>query len=99
MGWRRSHLEMSMSAIRPAPASTEILYSFSRNARQIECELRDFGQRGVEVQFLSDREPFYSLRLATHSLARQWAEAECRAWGWLTEEEAAPADGLGLARA
>jgi hypothetical protein len=76
---------MSTSAIRPLPATTELLFSISRNGRQIECELRDFGQRGVEAHFLSDREPFYSQRLATHALALQWAEAERRAWGWITE--------------
>ena len=90
---------MSMSAIRPAPASTEILYSFSRNGRQIECELRDFGQRGVEVQFLSDREPFYGLRLPTYELALKWAEAERRAWGWMTEADTVPSTEMGLVRA
>jgi hypothetical protein len=83
---------------RPAPAATELLFSISRNGRQIACELKDFGDRGVEVQFLSDREPFYNLRLATHALALQWAERERRAWGWFTEEEAAPANDLRLAR-
>ena len=90
---------MSTSSIRPVPASTELLFSFSRNGRQIECELRDFGQRGVEVQFFSDRELFYGLRLATHALALDWAEAERRGWGWLTEEEAAAANDVRLALA
>ena len=89
---------MSTSAFRPAPASTEVLFSISRNGRQIECELRDFGERGVEVHFLSDREPFYNQRLATHALALLWAEAEGRGWGWITEAEAAPANDMGLAR-
>jgi hypothetical protein len=89
---------MSKSAIRPAPAATEVLFSISRNGRQIACELRDFGERGVEAHFLSDCEPFYSQRLATHALALQWAEAERRAWGWMTQEEQAAGDDMRLAR-
>ena len=89
---------MSMPAIRPAPEATELLFSISRNGRQIECELRDFGERGVEVHFLSDREPFYNQRLASYALALQWAETERRGWGWMTEAEAAPVNDLRLAR-
>ena len=74
---------MPPSAVRPErPAATERLFSLTCNGREIECELRDFGEWGVEVAFLSDREPFYGLRFDTRDLAIRWAEAERREWGW-----------------
>ena len=69
-----------------------------RKGRQIECELRNFGERGVEVHFLSDREPFYGLRLSTYELALKWAETERRAWGWM-DADAAPSSEMALVRA
>jgi hypothetical protein len=89
---------MPTSAVRPAADATEHLFSVSLNGRQITCELRNFGERGVEVQFLSDREPFYGLRLPTYELALEWADAERRAWGWITESDTAPSTEMGLAR-
>ena len=81
---------MSTSAACPAPASaTEVLFSVSRNGREIVCELLDFGKAGVEVQFLSDHQPFYGQRLRTYELAVQWAQSERRAWGWTLNDEAA----------
>ena len=81
---------MSTSAACLAPVNPpEVLFSVSRNGREIVCELVDHGKAGFEVQFLSDREPFYSLRLRTHELAVQWAEAERHAWGWTLCDEAA----------
>ena len=76
-----------------------VAFSISINGRLIECELRHFGKRGLEVQFLSDREPFYGLRLPTYELALKWAEAERRAWGWMTEADTVPSTEMGLVRA
>ena len=65
--------------------AAEQLFSVSRNGREIVCELQDLGRAGVEVQFLSDRAPFYGKRLRTYELALEWAEEERRAWGWTAD--------------
>lgn len=79
---------MATSAACPTTLNaTEQLFSVSRNGREIVCELQDLGKAGVEVQFLSDRAPFYSNRLRTYELAIAWAEAERRAWGWMPNED------------
>lgn len=55
----------------------ELLFSFrAPNHRQVDCELRDHGEYGVEVQFYIDREFRWSMRFQTRVFAEAWAEAE-----------------------
>lgn len=81
---------MSTSAACPLLViAPERLFSVLQNGREIVCELRDHGKAGVDVQFLSDRAPFYGQRHRSYELAVEWAEAERREWGWTLDEEPA----------
>jgi hypothetical protein len=54
-----------------------LLFSFrDHKQRQVDCELRDHGQYGVEAQFFVDREFRLSRRFDTKELAEQWARIE-----------------------
>jgi hypothetical protein len=47
----------------------EHLWAIRKNGRQLDCELRDHGPWGVEVQIYREREFLYGRRWATRVLA------------------------------
>ena len=65
------------------PPPGEHLWSVSKNGRQLECELRDDGAWGVEVQVTRAGEFLYGLRFVTLALAL--AEADARKAQYLRE--------------
>jgi hypothetical protein len=57
------------------PRPGELVWSVRNRAhRQIDCELRDHGQWGTEVQLFSDREFLFGHRWPDHASAREEAE-------------------------
>lgn len=65
---------------KPQHEPGELLFTFrDPQHHQIDCELRDNGQYGIEAQFWRDRRFWYSRRLDTRDLAIQWATLERQA--------------------
>jgi hypothetical protein len=58
------------------PRVGEHLWAIRKDGRQLDCELRDHGAFGVEVQVYRERELLYGRRWATRALAL--AEADAR---------------------
>jgi hypothetical protein len=55
----------------------ELLFSFrDHKHRQMDCELVNHDQWGIEAMFLIDRELLISRRFDTRELAIQWAKQE-----------------------
>ena len=48
---------------------SEHLWAVRKDGRQLDCELRDHGEWGVEVQVYREREFLYGRRWATRALA------------------------------
>jgi hypothetical protein len=56
------------------PKRGEPLWAILKDGQQLECELRDHGAWGVEVQVYRDREFLYGQRWATRALAIEEAD-------------------------
>jgi hypothetical protein len=55
------------------PQPGELLWTIRKDGRQYDCELRDHGVWGVEVQVYREREFLYGRRWATRALALEEA--------------------------
>jgi hypothetical protein len=53
---------------------TEHLWAIRKDGQQLDCELRDCGLWGVEVQLYREREFLYGRRWATRALALNEAD-------------------------
>ena len=60
----------------PQPRGGEQLWAIRKDGRQLDCELRDHGEWGVEVQMYRDREFLYGRRWATRALALEEADEQ-----------------------
>jgi hypothetical protein len=54
----------------------EQLGAVRKDGRQLDCELREHGEWGIEVQVYRDREFLYSRRWATRALALEEADEQ-----------------------
>src|SRR6202521_3697534 len=54
----------------------EHLWAVRKDGRQLDCELRDHGPWGVEVQVYREREFLYGRRWATRALALEEADQQ-----------------------
>jgi hypothetical protein len=54
----------------------EHLWAFRKDGRQLDCQLRDHGAWGVEVQVYREREFLYGRRWATRALALEEADEQ-----------------------
>jgi hypothetical protein len=64
---------------KPAPRQPrpgERLWTVRKEGRQLDCELRDHGAWGVEVQVYREREFLYGRRWATRALALEEADEQ-----------------------
>ena len=52
------------------------LWAIRKDGRQLDCELRDRGPWGVEVQVYRERESLYGRRWATRALALEEADEQ-----------------------
>jgi hypothetical protein len=52
----------------------EHLWAIRKDGQQLDCELRDHGQWGVEVQIYREREFLYGRRWPTRALALEEAD-------------------------
>jgi hypothetical protein len=58
------------------PRVGEHLWAVQKDGRQLDCELRDHGEWGVEVQVYREREFLYGRRWATRALALEGADEQ-----------------------
>jgi hypothetical protein len=58
------------------PRVGEHLWAVRKDGRQLDCELRDHGEWGVEVQVYREREFLYGRRWATRALALEEADEQ-----------------------
>jgi hypothetical protein len=58
------------------PRVGEHLWAIRKDGRQLDCELRDHGEWGVEVQVYREREFLYGRRWATRALALEEADEQ-----------------------
>jgi hypothetical protein len=68
---------------KPAPRQRkpgEHLWAIRKDGQQLDCELRDHGQWGVEVQIYRDLEFLYGRRWPTHALALEEADDQKAAY-------------------
>jgi len=54
--------------------SGEGLYEFEMDGSRFRCELRDFGEFGVEAQILANGEQWQACRFTVRALALRWAD-------------------------
>jgi hypothetical protein len=58
----------------PQRKPREFLWAIRKDGQQLDCELRDHGPWGVEVQIYREREFLYGRRWPTRALALEEAE-------------------------
>jgi hypothetical protein len=59
---------------------SEHLWAIRKDGQQLDCELRDHGAWGVEVQVYREREFLYGRRWASRALAIEEADAQKTAY-------------------
>jgi hypothetical protein len=62
------------------PQPGEHLWAIRKDGQQLDCELPDHGERGVEVQVYREREFLYGRRWPTRALALEEADDQRAAY-------------------